>query len=382
MKIQNIFEQFGGTVIKLKTKTDYQALKNRILFRGLLLSASVFVIVFLIYRLIWWQTGGNVVVRLISILFDTPEDDAFMLYQHIFRGNEVMIWIGVSLVVFIILFRFFITSLTRYLDGVSKGIDQLLQDKEISLMPEMSDIEKKLNTVHRALEKRAIAAKLAEQRKNDLVLYLAHDIRTPLTSVIGYLSLLDELPEMPSTQRQHYIHLTLEKSKNLDQLTSEFFEITRYNLEHINLEKRPLNLDYMLIQMADEFYPLLQEKSNTITLDIPSALTIMADGDKLARVFNNLLKNAVAYSYPKTAIHISAHQKDKFVEITFCNCGPTIEKEQLDHIFEKFYRLDSSSGGSGLGLAISKKIVEAHGGSIETTSNESATIFTVYLPMH
>ena len=134
--------------------------------------------------------------------------------------------------------------------------------------------------------------------------------------------------------------------------------------------------------MADEFYPLLQEKSNTITLDIPSALTIMADGDKLARVFNNLLKNAVAYSYPKTAIHISAHQKDKFVEITFCNCGPTIEKEQLDHIFEKFYRLDSSSGGSGLGLAISKKIVEAHGGRIEATSNESATIFTVYLPMH
>ena len=188
-----------------------------------------------------------------------------------------------------------------------------------------------------------------------MVMYLAHDIRTPLTSVIGYLSPLEEAPDMPETQREKYVHITLDKAYRLEHLVNEFFEITRYNLQQIILEKEEIDLSYLLIQMADEFYPILEDHANKIELDVPENLRIFGDPDRLARVFNNILKNAVAYSRPGTLIRIRARQSHGEVFVCFENQGRTIPRQKLDAIFEKFYRLDEArqteSGGAGLGLA-------------------------------
>lgn len=222
-------------------------------------------------------------------------------------------------------------------------------------------------------------------RKNDLITYLAHDLKTPLTSVIGYLSLLDEVKDMPSQQREKYVTVTLNKAKRLEELTNEFFEITRYNLQHIQLEKEAINLCYMLVQMTDEFYPLLAKKGNTTELQVEETLTVHADGAKLARVFNNILKNALAYSYPDTMIRIWTEQTGEQVSIYFQNHGKTIPSHKLETIFEKFFRLDeartSNTGGAGLGLAIAKEIVEAHNGMITAKSSDEVTTFCVVLPL-
>ena len=109
------------------------------------------------------------------------------------------------------------------------------------------------------------------QRRSDLITYLAHDLKTPLTSVIGYLSLLDEIPEMPREQRCRYVGITLDKAKRLERLINEFFDITRYNLSHIELETESVDLSYLLVQMADEFYPLLAEHGNTVSLTVEGA---------------------------------------------------------------------------------------------------------------
>ena len=223
-------------------------------------------------------------------------------------------------------------------------------------------------------------------RKNDLIAYLAHDLKTPLTSVIGYISLLKEAPDMPVEQRAKYTNIALEKALRLESLINEFFDITRYNLHEIMLEEETSDLGYMLMQMADEFYPVLEQHGKTISIHADEDLPIVADSAKLARVFNNILKNAVAYSYDNTEIEIHAEKQGSTIHVSISNFGKTIPKQKLDMIFEKFYRLDdarsTNTGGAGLGLAIAKEIVVAHGGTISVTSEKQITTFTVELPVH
>ncbi len=222
------------------------------------------------------------------------------------------------------------------------------------------------------------------ERKNDMIAYLAHDLKTPLTSVVGYLSLLDEASDMPAAQRAKYIHISLEKALRLEKLINKFFEITRYNFSEIVLEKETTDLHYMLVQMSDEFYPVLKEHGNTIKLKCDENVTIYADAAKLARVFNNILKNAIAYSEAGTPILIQTKQTAHDVCISFQNRGKTIPRQKLERIFEKFFRLDdartSNTGGAGLGLAIAKEIVTQHGGTISADSENGLTTFYVTLP--
>ncbi len=235
------------------------------------------------------------------------------------------------------------------------------------------------------MERREQALKTESSRKNDLITYLAHDLKTPLTSVIGYLSLLEEAPDMPEAQKAKYVHIAREKADRLERLINEFFEITRYNLQQILLEKETFDLSYLLIQMKDEFYPLLSAHGNTAELQAQADLTLYGDPEKLARVFHNVLKNAVAYSYPGTRIVIQAERQEGQMVITFQNKGKTIPQQKLDTIFEKFFRLDearaSNAGGAGLGLAIAKEIVTLHGGTITAESEQEVTTFRITLPL-
>ena len=191
---------------------------------------------------------------------------------------------------------------------------------------------------------------------------------------------------MPKEERKKYIHIALEKSNRLGELINEFFDITRYNLQQIEIEKEPIDLYYMLVQMTDEFYPLLQKHGNSTELNVDENTTIYGDAVKLARVFNNILKNAIAYSYPDSIIKIWTEQNDTAINIYFQNKGKTIPPHKLDSIFEKFFRLDeartTNTGGAGLGLAIAKEIVTLHGGSISADSKNENITFCVSLPLH
>ncbi|KPN95225.1 histidine kinase [Lysinibacillus sp. ZYM-1] len=307
-------------------------------------------------------------------------------YNVLFQQNKPL-WLTIGFILLLlVIFYIALSRFTRYFHQISTSISMLSDesDQEIRLPDELDFLEKKLNDVKNKLEKRARDAQEAEQRKNDLVVYLAHDIKTPLTSIIGYLSLLDEAKDMPVEQKEKYVTITLEKSYRLEHLINEFFEITRFNLQSIILEKDWIPLKYMLMQVADEFYPLLAPKGQKAIVLMDGDIKIYADGNKLARVFNNILKNAIAYSDPNSTIEISVKSENNQTLISFMNTGKTIPPEKLKMIFEKFYRLDSArstqTGGAGLGLAISNEIVEAHGGTITATSSNEKTIFTVMIP--
>jgi two-component system sensor histidine kinase VanS len=370
---------------RAKRKNDYSKLKRKVFLQISLITVAAAVTVFLLREILRGQFGDLIVQFLVNA-FHFNYSDALTIYQLVIRNNMDMILIVVSLIFLVILLRFFVSWFTKYFDEISAGMDKLAEESnaEIILAPELDFMENKLNQMKNNLGKQKKAALEAEQRKNDLVVYLAHDIKTPLTSVIGYLSLLDEAPDMPPEQKAKYVGITLVKAYRLEQLIDEFFEITRFNLQTIVLNKEKINLQFMLQQMADEFYPMLTPQGKQVSVNVPDGLTLWGDADKLARVFNNILKNALAYSYENSVIDISAQQQDKNIVITFTNQGNPIPREKLETIFEKFFRLDTSrsanTGGAGLGLAIAKQIVNAHGGNIFVQSNTEKTVFTVVLP--
>lgn len=310
------------------------------------------------------------------------------IYELVFeRAYFIFIIFGITLIIVLSLLYKLLNKIFSYVFAASESADKLF-DKNveyINLPPEMVEVEKKLNHFKTEAIKNERLARENEQKKDELIVYLAHDIKTPLTSMIGYLSLLSEIKDMPQEQRNRYIDIALDKSYRLEDLINELFDVARFNSEKIVLEKEEINLNLMLEQIADDFYPTLKEMNKKINFTSDEKTILYADPDKLSRVFNNLIKNAVNYSKENTDIDISILNKENQATVKITNKGKQIPKEKLDKIFEKFYRLDSSrtskTGGSGLGLAIAKEIVELHGGRIYAESDMKETTFSVILPI-
>lgn len=371
-------------------KNDFRRVKTKILFQIVLIALGTVILGVLILKFLiddaLQAPFAEGIVYILQRLFKISYYSAAGIYHRIFGANKSII-LGIGFFFLLLIFIYFaISRYTRYFNKISDGIDMLVNESEehISMPSELLFMEKKLNTVKNTLAKRREAALESERRKNDLVVYLAHDIKTPLTSVIGYLSLLKEAPDMPLEQRIKYTGITLDKAYRLEQLINEFFEITRFNLQTMTPLKEDVDLTFMLEQLADEFYPVLAEQSKNTVVNAEENIMISADSDKLIRVFNNILKNAAAYSYENSTIEISAKKIGSDVTVSFRNKGRIIPADKLDAIFERFYRLDSArssnTGGTGLGLAIAKEIVVLHGGTITAESNEQFTEFTVTLP--
>lgn len=295
----------------------------------------------------------------------------------------LIIWvIGILVLLYRLLKKVF-----GYIDEVGKATEDLVnKDVEyIELPDELEEIQKRMNHLKRESEKNEKLAKENEEKKDELIVYLAHDIKTPLTSMIGYLSILDEIDDMPKKKQKNYISIALDKSYRLEDLINELFDVARFNSEKIVLEKEELNLNLMLEQIIDDFYPTLRELNKSIKLNYNKSVSINGDPDKLSRVFNNLIKNAISYSKEESEIVINLKKDNNNAIVEVINKGKQISKEKLSKIFEKFYRLDSArtsrTGGSGLGLAIAKDIVELHNGTIIAESNEEETTFRVTLPL-
>lgn len=371
--------------IKMK-KSDYAKIKIKLFFQMIAIMILALGVVYSFYVLFWKGRGGDWVVSILQKYFFMEEWNALFFYQRLFRDHAEVFWIGGIIIVFLVLICVLINRFTAYFELINNGISVILsEDGKIDLPSEMMATERKLEEVKKELQRRTLESKLAEQRKNELVMYLAHDIRTPLTSVIGYLSLLEEAPDMPMEQKSKYIGITLDKAYRLDRMVNEFFEITRYNFQQIHIVKESIDLHYLFVQLVEEFSPVLNENGNHIDILVPEDMVLYADPDKIARVFQNILRNASAYSFPDTKISVTAEKKDDKIEIIFSNHGHTIPPHKLERIFEKFYRLDDSratnNGGSGLGLAISKEIVLLHGGTITAKSENNTVSFIILLPV-
>lgn len=370
-------------------KNNYRKLKFSILLQTVLVTAlTVLVGGFILNYVIDGIYNDSFAKTFVSMMMhlNMEEQTAIDLYWRLIGNNKTFFMIVGFLLLFALFFYVALSKMTKYLDQVGEGIENILSDstEPIRLITELKPIEIRLNEIKATLKRQELEAEEGEKKKNDLVVFLAHDLKTPLTSIVAYLTMLDSHPDMTEEERVKYIHVSLEKSIRLGELINEFFDITRYNLQDIELEPIEINLSMMIEQLADELYGVLQEKQLACEVQVEENLVVYGDPDKLARVFDNLLRNAIAYCYEYTKIQISAQMKRGDIEIIFTNEGDKIPGTMLQTIFEKFYRVDGSrssgTGGAGLGLAIAKEIVELHGGLIRAKSDDIKTQFIVTLP--
>ena len=330
--------------------------------------------------------GAVVFVRLCRMRTWQWEDPLYRLLKAVEYNIEIFGSIAV-IAGWAVITRHYLSKPIDYLNDVIAAAEKLANPAEtpIELPDAMKSVEDELNLVREQALRNALIAKEAEQRKNDLIVYLAHDLKTPLTSVIGYLTLLRDEPQISGEIRERYTGIALDKAQRLEDLINEFFDITRFNLTTLTLEPERRSLSRMLEQIAFEFQPVLAEKELDIKTDIEPEIEIICDPDKLERVFDNLIRNAFNYSYEKTEIILAMKKVEDNVEVYVRNSGKTIPPEKLERIFEQFFRLDSSrassTGGAGLGLAIAREIVELHGGSMKAESENESIVFTVVIPM-
>lgn len=370
---------------------EFGQLRTKIFIRTAALFLAAVLIFRIIYRYLVQGKFANFMISFFQNSLRIDYDAAYNLYQQTFRNYEEWFVILFILFVFLILLCIYLGWFSRYFVEINGQMDVLLgegtkgKDGELSLSPELFPIERKMNRLKYTMEQQKNDMIVSEKRKNDLIMYLAHDLKTPLASVIGYLNLLRDEGEISRELREKYLSISLDKAERLEELINEFFEIARYNLSDITLQYSRINLSRLLEQLVYEFGPMLGEKDLTASLQAEEDIMFTCDADKIQRVFDNLLRNAVLYSFRGTEIRIAAELQKYAVIVRFTNHGNTIAKEKLERLFEQFYRLDTArstenGGCAGLGLAIAKQIVELHNGTITAKSEEEMIEFTVTLP--
>lgn len=371
-------------------KNEYRRFRKKILLRAFAVFVLASAVWYGVFSLAAQSVLGTMIaeaaVQMLVCAKGMTYKDAEELFKSMVADNKLCLGLLGCVVSAAALFVITANRMAAYLSNISSALDQVEHEPEepVVLPEELLSLTGQLEELKGELLRREKEAAVSEQKKNELVAYLAHDLRTPLTSVVAYLTMLENQPDMETAERAKYTHIALEKALRLEELINEFFDITKFNLQDFVLEKQEMDLSIFLEQIADENYAMLQKKGMTCAVDAQEGLMIEGDPDKLARVFENLLRNAVTYGSENTQILIQARGGHGRTTIVFTNEGPQIPQKKLEMIFERFYRADDSrsskTGGSGLGLAIAKQVVELHGGTITAASDRKNTRFIVTFP--
>ena len=226
----------------------------------------------------------------------------------------------------------------------------------------------------------------SEKSKDELITNVSHDLRTPLTSIIGYLGLIEDHQYQSEEDIVKYSHIAYDKAKQMKNLVEDLFEYTKVQQHGAPVNLMTVDLGQLLEQVGASFELEADKKGMAINVSCePTPLSITADPEKLGRLFSNLVANALKYGHGASYIHLTAKQLGEKVVITVANDGEKIPAESVKHLFERFYRVESSrnkaTGGTGLGLAIVQSIVELHHGSVTVRSDDQETAFVVTLPV-
>ncbi|MEF3306491.1 sensor histidine kinase [Paenibacillus sp. GYB003] len=335
------------------------------------------------------------IVGVIFVIFVTNEMNIRVFYGLARRLSDmfgVPLVLIVSGIAFFVLY-IFVLSHRRivYLMRITEAVQRIADGRFDERIPvryndEMGELAANLNKMSEQLKTSIEDERRAERTKSELITNVSHDLRTPLTSISGYLGLIEQDRYRDEIELRHYVHIAYEKSKRLHALIDDLFEYTRLSGGGLSLKKTSLDLVEMIGQLTAQFQYEMRQAGMEIRLSFPQGKAMIeADGDKLARVFDNLLANAVNYGKDGLYIDVSVRLNGKEAVAEVTNYGDPIPPQDLPHIFDRFYRVEKSrsedTGGSGLGLAIAKQIVELHGGAIRAVSDRSRTVFEVVLPL-
>ncbi|WP_421085632.1 ATP-binding protein (plasmid) [Priestia sp. MF3] len=307
-------------------------------------------------------------------------------------NRQIYIAFGCSVLIFILLFILCMHPITRYIKQIELGIRRIVKKDWTYSIPvkgrnELSSLATNINWMTEQLRQRFEREREVEQAKNELMTNLSHDLRTPLTSIIGYLRLVKDQQYNNEQERQQYVDTTYSISLKFKNLVDELFEYTKLSLADVETHFQQVDLNGVLYQLVGEYTPILENQGLRVHLTLPDESTLVSvDVEKMVRVFDNLLSNAEKYSYQSSDVKIMLQKSEDHVIVSISNKTDYIEPEELDKLFERFYRIDkarsSTVSGSGIGLAIAKRIVDLHEGEIWAESEGNKIKIYVTLPLH
>ena len=332
-------------------------------------------------------------VSLIATYMDNAGIDNFFISILVsFDVVVILMYVLFGILVFTVTFMILQEKSLRYITKISDAMQNIsegdLNDTvEVEGDDEFSSMAANLNKMVEDLKELMDKERESERTKNELITNVAHDLRTPLTSIIGYLELLSGDVKLEPEIQKKYINIAYVKTKRLEKLIEDLFGFTKMNYGKLSMHVGQVDVVKLLSQLLEEFYPSFVDKNLSYELqsNVPVKV-ITADGNLLARLFDNLINNAIKYGADGKRIMVKLHADDEIVTVSVINYGYVIPADELPLIFNKFYRVEQSrstnTGGTGLGLAISKNIVDMHGGTITVTSDLSGTVFTVKLKVN
>lgn len=332
-------------------------------------------------------------VSLIATYMDNAGIDNFFISILVtFDVVVILMYVLFGILVFTVTFMILQEKSLRYITKISDAMQNISEGDlnvtvEVEGDDEFSSMAASLNKMVEELKELMDKERESERTKNELITNVAHDLRTPLTSIIGYLELLSGDVKLDPELQKKYINIAYVKTKRLEKLIEDLFGFTKMNYGKLTMHVAQVDVVKLLSQLLEEFYPSFVDKNLSYELqsNVP-AKVITADGNLLARLFDNLINNAIKYGADGKRIMVKLHADDEIVTVSVINYGYVIPADELPLIFNKFYRVEQSrstnTGGTGLGLAISKNIVDMHGGTITVTSDLSGTVFTVKLKVN
>lgn len=330
----------------------------------------------------------NLIVRLDASSVNSPDKRLLNWVIESVGSGPIMAVVGVAS--FVLLFFFFSRRIISGLQEIAQGIERMAEGDlshrlEVTSSDEFGQVATGLNTMAERLEQSIAEERAAAQAKNELITGVSHDLRTPLTSILGFLEYVEKDRYQDETEMRYYVNIAYEKALTLKKLIDDLFEYTRLSGGQ-PVEFIPLNLGRLVRQAAEESAPMLEAAGMSYKVTgTTEELRVNASPIELVRVFENLLSNAARYGSGGRLVELDVSREEKQARVTVSNFGEPIPERDLPHIFDRFYRVDASrsqhTGGSGLGLAITRTIAELHGGTIEVFSSTERTDFVLRLPL-
>ncbi|WP_434798257.1 sensor histidine kinase [Terrisporobacter vanillatitrophus] len=366
-------------------------MKNRgRIFKYIIISVLEFVISVILSLVLYWTlytVTYNLYIRYQTPILNVLVTTLFNLNDNIFAGNIYGI---IGILIFLSIYSLITYKKYKNVSLLVDNVEEMSKgnlDKKIELKSrgDIDQVAQNINSIVEQLKDITVEERKAQQTKTDLITNVSHDLRTPLTSVIGYLNLIEEGRYKDEVELMYYVDIAYEKSLNLNILINDLFELTKMQNRVVNFNKVELNLVELIGQLISQFEIQFRQENMNCRIDFSvDKLIINGDPIKLVRAFENLITNAMRYGKDGHYIDIKVLTEDEMVVVQIINYGEPIPVVDLPHIFDRFYRVEKSrntfQGGSGLGLAITKNIIEAHDGSICAISNKESTIFEVKIP--
>lgn len=299
----------------------------------------------------------------------------------------------IGFILFMIYFLLITRRITKDMSYISNSISNIAAGEMdvritgINRDDEIGEIVLQVNRMSDEIERLMKSERDALQANKDMIACVAHDLRTPLTSIIGYLQLATDTDKYTLEERQKYASIAMRKANRMQGLIEELFSYTKLMSGEISLHRSSIDIVKLVEQMTEEFYPLFMENNLEYSLkQNVYSLVMEVDGELIARAVSNLISNAVKYGKDGKAVYIELEKYEKELQIRVTNFGLIIPEESVEHIFDKFYRVESSrssqTGGTGLGLNIAQEIAILHGGKITVKSGIKGTCFTIALPIN